>query len=201
MRFAPPAVAGDTLYLAARNYLYAIRDDGGRGDVGPTRVVKRGRSPAALFVPTPTVVVVRMLALAGVNDRDVVYDLGSGDGRIVIAAASDFRAKGVGVEIDLDLVEQSRKRVVSAGMEKRVTIVHEDLLKIDLAPATVITLYVGAPLTRRLLPALDRLAAGVRIVSHEFELPGVKADSVQKVFSDEDGRDHALYLYTTPLKR
>jgi hypothetical protein len=197
----PPAVVDGTIYLTTSKYVYAIRQLE-EGSPGPsTSALKRGRDPGALFVPTPKDVVRRMLETAQVKDGDLVYDLGSGDGRIVLAAASEFKARGVGVEIDLDLVEESQKSIKASGLEKQVSILHEDLLKVDLAPATVITLFVGKRLTGLLIPKLEGLRPGVRIISHEFPLPGLKADRVVSLRSTEDEREHSLHVYTTPLKR
>jgi outer membrane protein assembly factor BamB len=198
---APPAVVDGTIYLTTSKHLVAIREQGEGAALPSTSALKRGRSPGALYVPTPKDVVRRMLELAQVKDADVVYDLGSGDGRIVLSAASDFKARGVGVEIDLDLVESSQRSIHDAGVETRACIIHEDLLKVELAPATVITLYVGKRLNDLLLPKLEGLKPGVRVVSHEFPLPGVKADRVVTMPSAEDEREHSLYLYTTPLTR
>jgi len=195
-----PAVAGHTLFLAGRHSLLAIRE----GDSGPpapeSPALKRGRSTGAIFVPTPMDVARDMLNLASIRETDLVYDLGSGDGRIVIAAAQLSPCKAVGVEIDPDLVEKSREAVRSAKLEERVRIEHEDLLKVDFSAATVITLYVGDRLNRELMPKLKVLKPGVRIVSHQFRLPGVTTAGVWTGKSSEDGREHELFLYRTPLQ-
>jgi SAM-dependent methyltransferase len=107
------------------------------------------------FVVTPPEVVDQMLRLAGVGPADVVYDLGSGDGRLVIAAARDFRARGVGVEIDPRLVAQSREYARRAGVADRVTFIEQDLFQADLSPATVVTLYLTREVNLRLRPKLE----------------------------------------------
>jgi len=195
-----PAVAKQTLFLAGRRSLMAIRETDSGPPAPPSPALKRGRSPGAIFVPTPMDVVRDMLNLANVNMADLVYDLGSGDGRIVIAAAQQSPCKAVGVEIDPDLVEKSREAVRSAGLAERVRIEHEDLLKVDFSKATVITLYVGDRLNQDLMPKLKALNPGVRIVAHHFRLPGVTPAGVWTAKSGEDGREHELFLYRTPFQ-
>ncbi|MGH7305875.1 MAG: SAM-dependent methyltransferase, partial [Candidatus Rokuibacteriota bacterium] len=123
------------------------------------------------YVQTPTDVVTEMLRLAKVNAGDVVYDLGSGDGRIVIAAARDFGARGVGIEIDPGLVELSRERAQRAGVADRVTFRSDDLFEADLSDATVVTLYLSYRMNQQLRPKLMReLRPGSRIVSHDYDM-------------------------------
>ncbi len=123
------------------------------------------------YVQTPTEVVTEMLRLAGVNGNDVVYDLGSGDGRLVIAAARDFGARGVGIEIDPQLVAQSAESARRAGVGDRVRFSAGDLFEADLSDATVVTLYLSPDLNLRLRPKLRReLRPGSRIVSHDFNM-------------------------------
>ncbi len=128
-------------------------------------------TPYAPFVPTPDVVVDEMLELAAVSARDVVYDLGSGDGRIVIAAARRFGARGVGIEIDPDLVRDATERAEQAGVAHLVRFLHGDLFAADLHEATVVTLYLLPEVNRRLLPKLlVELRPGTRIVSRNYGL-------------------------------
>jgi outer membrane protein assembly factor BamB len=196
-----PVFANGTLYIAGRRHLYAIRQ-GVPGTPAPsTPAEKRGRAPDAMYLPTPKDVVRRILELASVKESDVVYDLGSGDGRIVIGAAADFKCRSVGVEIDRDLVEQSREGIKRARLEERARIEHEDLLKADFSKATVVILYVGERLNSLLIPKLEALQPGSRVVSHQFPIPGIRPDRVLRVESQDDQRGHELYLYATPLKR
>lgn len=130
----------------------------------------------APFVPSPPATVDEMLRLAGVGPNDLVYDLGSGDGRVVIAAASRFGARGVGVEIDGALVAQSRANAERAGVADRVRFLRQDLFATDLAPATVVTLYLSPNLNLQLRPALLRLKPGTRIVSHSSGLGDWRPD-------------------------
>ena len=132
---------------------------------------QRGAKPDVLFVPTPQPVVDAMLELAEVKPTDVVYDLGSGDGRIVITAAKKYGARGVGVELDPTLVKQARQNAAAAGVANRVRFVTQDLFATDLRPASVVTLYLLQSLNERLRPKLVReLRPGARVVSHVFNM-------------------------------
>jgi SAM-dependent methyltransferase len=140
---------------------------------------------------------VEMLKLADVGPTDVVYDLGSGDGRLVIAAARDFGASGVGVEIDPGLVQTSRERAALAGVADRARFLWQDLFVTDLAPATVVTLYVTDEVTRRLRPKLLReLHPGSRVVSHDFSMGDWPPDRLHRVRGPD--RAHTLYLWVIP---
>src|SRR5512137_2640385 len=130
-------------------------------------------SPASLapYVPTPQNVVDRMLKLAAVTDKDVVYDLGCGDGRIVITAAQKFGARGVGVDIDPQRVAESETNARRAGVEKLVSFKLQDALTVDVSKATVVTLYLLSASNMKLRPLLTRqLAPGARILSHAFSM-------------------------------
>ncbi len=120
----------------------------------------------APYVPSPRVTVDEMLRLAAVGPQDVVYDLGAGDGRVVIAAAAKFGARGVGVELDPELVAMAKRAAARAGVAERVRFLQQDLFATDLAPATVIALYLSPGMNLKLRPALLALAPGTRIVSH-----------------------------------
>lgn len=138
----------------------------------PSPVVIAGdttRKPDVIYVPTPAAVVKRMLQMARVGPKDVVYDLGCGDGRIVIAAARDFGARAVGIDIDPNRVAEARENVKRAGVEDKVEIRQGDMFEIDTSPATVVTLYLLESLNVRLRPKLQReLNPGSRIVSQSF---------------------------------
>jgi SAM-dependent methyltransferase len=129
------------------------------------------KQPDVIYVPTPQPVVEAMLDLAQVKRGDVVYDLGSGDGRIVIAAAKKYGASGVGFEIDPALVRKARENAVAAGVSNRVRFVTQDLFTADLSRASVVTLYLLQSINERLRPRLVRqLKPGARIVSHVFNM-------------------------------
>jgi SAM-dependent methyltransferase len=146
------------------------------------------------FVPTPENVVDKMIELAGVKKGDVVYDLGSGDGRIVIAAAKRG-AKAVGFEIDPDLVAESRANIQKAGVQESAEIRNQDILTVDLSGASVVTMYLLPDVNLKLRPNLQKqLKPGSRIVSHAFDMGDWKADKVEQV----DGR--TIYLWTISSK-
>jgi SAM-dependent methyltransferase len=127
--------------------------------------------PDVIYIPTPQVVVEAMLQLADVKRNDVVYDLGSGDGRIVITAARKYGARGVGIEMDPALVKKAREDAGAAGVSARVRFVTGDLFAADIRPATVVTLYLLQSINERLRPKLVReLKPGTRIVSHVFNM-------------------------------
>ena len=147
------------------------------------------------FVPSPQEVVDKMIAVAGVKKGDVVYDMGSGDGRIVIAAAKKG-ARAVGFEIDGDLVKESRENIRKAGVEKLAEIRQQDILTVDFSPATVVTMYLLPDVNLKLKPNLQKqLKSGSRIVSHSFDMGDWKPDRVERV----DGR--TIYLWTIPAKK
>lgn len=170
-------------------------------DEGQKGADKVGRIPAVVFIPTPNDVVARMLDLAAVQKRDHVYDLGCGDGRIVIAAAKRFGCRATGFDVDPIRVEESHDNVKRGMVGDLVRIEQQDIFKLDLRPASVITLYLSPRFNARLIPQLETLRAGSRIVSHQFGIQGVKPDKVVEIVSEEDGRQHTIYLWTTPLRR
>ena len=133
------------------------------------------------YVPTPEKVVERMLEIAQVGPNDVVYDLGSGDGRIVIAAARTRGARGVGIDIDPDRVKEARANARSAGVSDRVEFREADLFKTDLGEATVVTLYLLSSVNLQLRPKLLELKPGTRIVSHAFDMGDWKPLKTEKV--------------------
>jgi SAM-dependent methyltransferase len=165
--------------------------------VGCAELRARYPGPDVVFIATPDGVTAEMLRLASVTARDVVYDLGSGDGRVVVAAARDFDARGVGVEIDPQLVKAGRDRAFGAGVTERATFLWQDLFLTDLHEATVVTLYLRDDVNLRLRPKLLReLAPGSRIVSHDFDMGDWKPDRVQRVRGPHRG--HTLYLWLVP---
>ncbi len=161
----------------------------------------KDREPDAIFFPTPQDVVEKMLKLANVKKDDMVYDLGCGDGRIVVTAAKKYGCKAVGYEIDPELVKLARENIKQNQVEHLVKIEREDVFTLDLSGADVIMVYLLPRLNERLIPQLKKLKPGSRIVSHQFQMLGVKADKVVKVVSDADDVEHTIYLWTTPLKR
>ncbi|PSQ95412.1 MAG: SAM-dependent methyltransferase [Bacteroidetes bacterium SW_9_63_38] len=154
----------------------------------------------APYVSTPQHVVLRMLELAEVTPDDVVYDLGSGDGRFVISAARDFGARGVGIEIEKDLVAQSRRNAARMEVEEQVRFYRGDLFKTDLSKATVVTLYLWPGMMDRLRPKpRSELVPGARIISHDFTIDGWTPDTTvtigTKTLQEEKTQIH---LWTIP---
>jgi precorrin-6B methylase 2 len=162
---------------------------------------KEEKTPDVVYVPTPHDVVAKMLELAAVKKADVLYDLGCGDGRIVVAAAKTLHCRAVGYEIDDERVAEARKNVKKAKVEKLAKIEQKDIFTIDLNPASVVTLYLLPTLNVKLIPQLEKLKPGSRIVSHDFDMKGVLPDKVLHMTSKEDNVEHTLYLFTTPLKK
>lgn len=157
------------------------------------------------FVTTPAIVVERMLALAQTGPEDLVVDLGSGDGRIVIAAAAQFGARGLGVELDERLVRVSRENAQRAGVAGRVAFEHGDVLRADLSRATVVTTYLLGALMARLQPKLvAELRPGARIVSHAFRMQGWRPDRSETVRLTErhpmQGDTSEIFLWVVPAQ-
>ncbi len=153
----------------------------------------------ANYVPTPVHTAHRMLTLAGVGPEDVVYDLGSGDGRLVALAASAYGARGVGIELDRDLVERSRRNAAAAGVSDLVRFVVGDLMTVDLRGATVVTSYLYPSTMERLRPRLlAQLPAGARIVSHAFAMGDWAPDAVERFLYDA-GWPGVVYLWRVPV--
>jgi SAM-dependent methyltransferase len=148
------------------------------------------------FVPTPNEVVDGMLKLAGVKKGDVVYDLGCGDGRIVIAAARDYGAKAVGVDLNPERIQEARENAKKAAVEDRVRFVENDLFKANIADASVVTLYLLPSVNEKLRPKLlKELKPGTRIVSHSFDMGDWKPDR------DEVVNGRHIYLWTVPERQ
>jgi len=152
--------------------------------------------PDVIYVPTPQPVVDAMLELAQVTRSDTVYDLGSGDGRIVIGAAKKYGAHGVGIEIDPALIKQARDNAAAAGVSDRVRFVNQNLFATDLKPATVVTLYLLQSINERLRPKLVReLKPGSRIVSHVFNM-GPEWPPERTITVDRD----RIFLWSIPRR-
>jgi Methyltransferase domain len=188
-------------YLVHPGKPYSFRYD--RDDLIRIYPGSHGREDAAdlaPFVPTPRPVVERMLVAAAVGPEDVVYDIGCGDGRMVIAAAKTYGARGVGIDIDAALIEECRAGAEREGVEGLVRFLHMDATKARLTEATVLALYLLPESLEALAPAFERdLRPGVRIVSHDYAIPGWEGRLVRtESLTDEKGRDHRILLYRMP---
>lgn len=156
-----------------------------------------GGERLAPFVTTPLEIVQKMLDLAGVAASDTVYDMGSGDGRIVIMAAQRYGARAVGVELDAALVKESTERIKELKLEERAKIVQGDLLQTDVKPATVVTVYLLPESNAKLRPILESsLRPGARVVAHDMRIPGWESAKEESV--TVDGAVHFVYLYRIP---
>jgi protein-L-isoaspartate O-methyltransferase len=150
------------------------------------------------YVPTPLEVAQKMLEVAKVQPDDVIYDLGSGDGRIVILAAQKFGAHAVGVELNSDLYQKSSQRIRELGLQDRAQIIHENMFEVNVRHATVVTLYLLTAVNERLRPMLERqLRSGARIVSHDFQVPGWQPAQTVEVTS-ENAVVSKIFLYIRP---
>lgn len=172
----------------------------------PAAEPKPSKTPDVVYVPTPQTVVDKMLELAEVKAGDVVYDLGCGDGRIVVTAAKKYGVKAIGYDIDPQRVKEARENVKKAGVEHLVRIEEADVFTLDLTGASVVTLYLLPALNVRLMPQLAKMKAGSRIVSHNFDMRGAKPVVVTPVQVDSTESDaffegdgvHTVYKWVVP---
>ena len=155
------------------------------------------RKPDVGFVPTPRGAVERMIEMAVIRPGDLVYDLGCGDGRIVIAAAKQQKIKAVGVDIDPERVAESRENVRVAGLESSVEIRQADVFDLDLSEADVVFLYLTPRLNARLMPQLRKLKPGARIISYEFDMGAAKPVEVVREKFDQYG-EQKIYKWVVP---
>jgi len=191
-------------YLVHPGKPYSFRYD--ENDVIRVYPGSHGRADApdlAPYVPTPPEVVARMIEVAAVSSADMVYDLGCGDGRMVIAAAKIRGARGVGIELDAALLEECRAAASREGVSKLVRFVRLDAAKADFAEATVLLLYLLPESLESLAPSFEKvLRPGARIVSHDYKIPGWDERIARtEVLPGDGGRDHRIILYRMPEKR
>jgi SAM-dependent methyltransferase len=149
------------------------------------------RDPDVIYVPTPQEVVDAMLTMANVTGKDVVYDLGSGDGRIPITAAQKYGARGVGIDINPERIKEAEANLAKANVGDKVKFLNQDLFETDISQATVVTLYLLPTLNVKLMPTLKKLKPGTRIVSHSFDMG---SDWPPEKTQDVNGR--TIYYWT-----
>jgi SAM-dependent methyltransferase len=159
------------------------------------------KTPDVIYVPTPQPIVDRMLQLAKIKKSDLVYDLGCGDGRIVVTAAKKYGVRAVGFDVDPVRVAEARENVRKNKLGHLVTIEQKDIFTLDLSPATVVTLYLLPELNVRLIPQLEQLKPGSRIVSHDFDMEGVTPQRHLSMSVEGETRGHEIFFWTTPLKK
>jgi len=159
------------------------------------------KEPDVIFVPTPQEVVEKMLETAKVTKDDIVYDLGCGDGRIVCTAARKYKCKAFGYDIDPDRIKDSEgsKAKEKEDIQKLITFQKKDIFTLDLSKATVVTLYLLPELNVKLIPQLKKMKEGSRIVSHAFDMRGVKEEQ-KLLVKTKDDREVDVYLWKIPLK-
>jgi len=168
----------------------AARADQAAAPVAPTKPLRR---PDVRYEPSPPAIARTMLEMAGVTARDVVYDLGSGDGRIPIAAARDFGARAIGIDIDPALVARARANARAAGVADRVTFRNEDLFEADIDDATVVTLFLYPDVNLKLRPKLlAELRPGTRVVSHWHDMGDWRPDRTIRT------RGRSIYMWVIP---
>lgn len=167
----------------------------------PTREPPPPRPVAnAPYIPTSEAIVERMLELAEVGADDVVYDLGCGDGRILVTAAKRFGCRCFGFDINPERVAEARENAKLGGVEQLVTIEQKDILTLDLSEATVVTMYLLPKLNSKLIPQLDKLRPGARVVSHAFEIEGLEPEKRELVRKEDGDVETVLYRFISPLK-
>ena len=151
------------------------------------------------FVPSPMHVVQRMLEVAEIQKSDILYDMGSGDGRVVIEAAKKYGIRAVGVDLNADLVAKARENAAKEGVDHLVEFRAQDGLTVDISEATVVTLYMFKWFNNALRPKLQQLKPGARVIAHDFDIDEWKPTRIEYVKSPEDGSDYAesrtLYIW------
>lgn len=188
----------DAIYSLDPGSPYSFRYD--EGTTIELFLGSHGRADAvdlAPWVPTPAPIVDRMLEIASVSGKDVLYDIGCGDGRIVITAARRYGARGVGIDIDKAMIEESERNAESAGVERQVKFICMDATKADISEATVVSLYLLPESNALMRPLLEaQLRPKSRVVCHNYTIPGWEEKQVQsETVKDENGEDHYVYLY------
>jgi SAM-dependent methyltransferase len=189
-KFLFPLVALMATLLPSATVLRASDDDDGSS----------GRTPDVVYVGSPNDVVAKMLEVADVKKEDVLYDLGCGDGRIVVMAAKKYGCRAYGYDINPVRIRESLENIKRNAVEDLATVERRDVFTIDLTPANVITLYLLPEMNARLIPQLQQLKPGSRIVAHDYGIRGVTPDKSITMDSKVDGVPHYIYLYTAPLK-
>ena len=165
--------------------------------LGMLALAQEEKDRLAPYYPTPETVVDKMLQLGELKAGEVMYDLGSGDGRIVVMAARKYKAKANGVEFDADLVKLSQERLKTLGLDKTAKIIHGDALAQDYSNAQLLTIYLlPSSINDKVRPILEKqLKKGTRVVCHDFEVAGWVPEKTVAIDDDGEGRAHTLYLY------
>ncbi len=161
---------------------------------GPGSTYSHSLAP---YVPSPEPIVDRMLEIANLKPGEVLYDLGCGDGRVLIAAVQKYHAKAVGVELNPKIYKRAQDRINLLGLQNHIQLIHGDLLDVDLSDADVVTLYLMRSSNEGLRPRLEKfLRPGARVVAHDYPVPGWKPNRVEE--AETDSHVHTVYLYVMP---
>jgi SAM-dependent methyltransferase len=171
---------------------------GGNSEAAQPAAEAPKKKPDVIFVPTPQKAVEKMLELAEVKEGDIVYDLGCGDGRIVVTAAKQYGVKAVGVDIDPERIKESKENVRKNEVDDLVTIKQADIFELDFSEATVVTLYLLPDLNVKLMPQLRKLKPGSRIVSFNFDMRGARPEQVFRGDADDGLRGYTIYKWVVP---
>ena len=181
--------------MQRRQFLAALGTLSGAGLSGTALELFAQRTPDVIFVPTAFETVLQMLKLAEVTNKDIVYDLGCGDGRFVVTAAQQFGARGVGVDIDPERIKEARELAKRTGADDKVRFIEGDLFETDISEATVVTLYLLTRLNLKLRPKLMKeLKPGTRIVSHAFDMGDWKPEKMGQVSGS------SIFLWRIPAR-
>jgi SAM-dependent methyltransferase len=173
---------------------------------GSGSLFAQGTSPyansLAPYIPSPQIIVERMLELATVQPGETVYDLGSGDGRVLITAVQQFHARAVGVEIVPEIARKASDRIARLGLQNQARVIQGDIRDADLSGADVVTMYMTTDTNDLLRPKLEKsLKPGTRVVSYSFKVPGWKYNKLDESDPYGNGRKHAIYLYVMPPQK
>ncbi len=159
------------------------------------------KAPDVIFVPTPMDAVEKMIEAAQIKKGDVLYDLGCGDGRIVVTAAKKYGIKAVGIDIDPQRVKDSLENVKTNGVEKLVTIKQADIFEEDISDASVVTMYLLPDLNVKLMPKLAKLKPGTRIISYQFDMRGAKPVEIIQLKDKDNGWSRTIYKWVVPWEK
>jgi ribosomal protein L11 methylase PrmA len=154
----------------------------------------------APYITTPMDVVEKMLEVAEVRQGDVLYDLGCGDGRIAVTAAEKYGCRSSGFDIDPERIRDSLENARRRGVEDLTTFEQRDVFTLDLSEVDVAAMYLLPRFMTRLVPQFNQMRPGSRIVAHDFAIAGIPPDKEVKMISQEDGKEHTVYLWITPLQ-
>ena len=206
-RFLPLALLGLALWICPIQEFAQIPNNQALGQEAKAKTQDKDspdRRPDVVYWPTPQVVVDKMLELAEVKKGDVVYDLGCGDARILVTAAKKYGVKGYGYDIDPERIKDSLENVKKNHVEELVTIKKADIFTLDLKDANVVTLYLLPDLNVKLMPQLEKLKPGSRIVSHDFDMKGAKPKQTVTLKAKNhmgiEG-EHKVYLWVVPWEK